>query len=276
MSLRRPVNSVEMGLASLLAAMGVIVATALGSTAIVANEKTAAQFRAPSANATIQAQLAPPVSPLGARNDLPNPYLPGLSWGQLPGGRKWGSTAGIAVGPDGNIWAIDRCGAFGSRGTNCAESPLDPILKFDPSGKLLKSFGKGLFVSPHKITVDHDGNLWVADNGLKDGKGQQVFKFDQDGKERGSANLIARTRWRLIRKGGCSSATAKTIASKYSTRTAISSPSGSSSAGQAGFISIRTMCFTLPTRSRAKASRAMGTIRDAGAAFGSAARKTVP
>ncbi len=183
MSLRCPVNSVEMGLASLLAAMGVIAATALGSTAIVVNEKTAtAQSPAPSANATIQAQLAPPVSPLGARNDLPNPYLPGLSWGQLPGGRKWGSTAGIAVGPDGNIWAIDRCGAFGSRGTNCAESPLDPILKFDPSGKLLKSFGKGLFVSPHKITVDHDGNLWVADNGLKDGKGQQVFKFDQDGK----------------------------------------------------------------------------------------------
>src|SRR3989442_11250653 len=32
------------------------------------------------------------------------------------------------------------------------------------------------------ITVDHDGNLWVADNGVKDGRGQQVFKFNQDGK----------------------------------------------------------------------------------------------
>lgn len=105
-----------------------------------------------------------------------------MSWGQLPNGRKWGSTAGIAVAPDGNIWAIDRCGAFGSRGTNCAGSPLDPVLEFDPSGKLLKSFGKGLFVSPHKITVDRDGNLWVADNGLKDGQGQQVFKFNQNGK----------------------------------------------------------------------------------------------
>jgi len=125
---------------------------------------------------------APPVSPLGARNDLPNPYRPGLSWGQLPNGRKWGSTAGIAIGTDGNIWAIDRCGAFGSQGTNCADSPLDPILEFDPSGKFLKGFGHGLFVSPHKITVDKDGNLWVADNGVKDGRGQQVFKFNQDGK----------------------------------------------------------------------------------------------
>src|SRR4029077_18255702 len=118
----------------------------------------------------------PPVSPLGARNDLPNPYNAGVSWGQLPNGRKWGSTAGVAIGPDGNIWAIDRCGVSGSQGTNCADSPLDPILEFDPSGKFLKGFGHGLFVSAHKITIDKDGNLWIADNGMKDGRGQQVFK----------------------------------------------------------------------------------------------------
>lgn len=127
------------------------------------------------------APQAPPVSPLGAPNDLPNPYRPGLSWGQLPDARKWGSTAGIAIGRNGNIWAIDRCGVSGLS-ANCADSPLDPILEFDPSGKFLKSFGHGLFVSPHKITVDQDGNLWVADNSGKDGKGQQVFKFNQDGK----------------------------------------------------------------------------------------------
>ena len=125
---------------------------------------------------------APRVSPLGARNDLPNPYRPGVSWGQLPGGRKWGSTAGIAVAADGNIWAIDRCGVSGSGGTTCADSPLDPILKFDPSGRFLKSFGRGLFVSPHKITVDRDGYLWVADSGVTAGRGQQVFKFDHDGR----------------------------------------------------------------------------------------------
>jgi len=124
----------------------------------------------------------PPVSPLGAPNDLPNPYHDGTSWGQLPDGRKWGSTAGIALGLDGNIWALDRCGVSGSQGTNCAGSSLDPVLEFDPSGKFLKEFGHGLFVSPHKITVDKDGNLWVADNGMKDGRGQQVFKFNQDGK----------------------------------------------------------------------------------------------
>jgi sugar lactone lactonase YvrE len=123
----------------------------------------------------------PAASPLGARNDLPNPYAPGVSWGHLPDGRKWGSTAGIAIAPDGTIWALDRCGVSGSRGTNCAASSLDPILQFDQSGTFLKSFGGGLFVSPHKISIDRDGNLWVADNGLAEGKGQQVWKFSPQG-----------------------------------------------------------------------------------------------
>ena len=34
----------------------------------------------------------PAVSLLGARNDLPNPYEPGVDWGQLPSARTWGST----------------------------------------------------------------------------------------------------------------------------------------------------------------------------------------
>ena len=45
----------------------------------------------------------PPVSLLGAHNDLPNPYRPGVSWGQLPEGRKWGSSASVSTAPDGTI-----------------------------------------------------------------------------------------------------------------------------------------------------------------------------
>jgi streptogramin lyase len=161
----------------ILAALFIAVAVVAG----IASSATT-QSAVSSASTAKQAQQPPSVSALGARNDLPDPYAPGVSWGQLPDHRKWGSTAGITVGHDGNIWAIDRCGVSGSRGTNCADSPLDPILEFDPSGKFLKSFGHGLFVSPHKISVDRDGNLWVADNGMKEGKGQQVFKFDQNGK----------------------------------------------------------------------------------------------
>ena len=110
-------------------------------------------------------------------NDLPNPYSPGMKFGELPNGRTWGSTAGISIGPDGNIWTYDRCGA-----NMCTGSNLAPILEFDPSGKLLRSFGAGMFVQPHGIFADRDGNVWVTDDLAKDGKGQQVFKFSPDGR----------------------------------------------------------------------------------------------
>ena len=41
----------------------------------------------------------------------------------------------------------------------------------------MKSFGAGMFVSPHKLTLDDGGNLWLADNG-----GHQVFKMTPDGR----------------------------------------------------------------------------------------------
>jgi sugar lactone lactonase YvrE len=121
----------------------------------------------------------PAVSLLGARNDLPTPYQPGVDWGELPTGRKWGSTASITTAPDGKIWVVDRCGNSGAGGTTCggASASVNPIFQFEPSGKLLKNFGAGMFVSPHKLTVDDAGNVWVADNGSS-----QVFKLDQNGR----------------------------------------------------------------------------------------------
>jgi hypothetical protein len=120
----------------------------------------------------------PPVSHLGARNDLPNPYGPGVDWGQLPAGRKWGSSASVTTAPDGTIWVVDRCGNSGAGGTTCGgpSAGVNPIFQFETSGKLLKTFGAGMFVSPHKLTVDKDGFVWVADNGS-----HQVFKLGQDG-----------------------------------------------------------------------------------------------
>jgi hypothetical protein len=112
--------------------------------------------------------------------DVPNPYKTITGWAQLPDGRKWGSTAGVDIGPDGNVWAYDRCGA-----NSCADSDLDPVLEFDvKTGKNLKHFGKGMFVQPHGFFVDKQGNVWVTDaQATKDGsKGLQVVKFSADGK----------------------------------------------------------------------------------------------
>jgi sugar lactone lactonase YvrE len=42
-------------------------------------------------------------------------------------------------------------------------SDLPVVLKFDPTGKLVKSFGAGMLIFPHGIHVDRDGNVWVTD-----------------------------------------------------------------------------------------------------------------
>ena len=59
---------------------------------------------------------------------------------------------------------------------------MPPVLKFDASGKLLKSFGEGMFVFPHALKIDREGNIWVTDGQGRDGKGHQATKFSPEGK----------------------------------------------------------------------------------------------
>jgi sugar lactone lactonase YvrE len=135
------------------------------------------------AASAVHAQAQEPV------NSGPNPYKSITDWPKL--GRSWGSTAGVDIDRDGSsVWVAERCGAFAPPSAMkpgqpfaCDGSNLDPILKFDASGKLVKSFGAGLFVLPHGLSVDPDGNIWVTDGVGKDGKGHQAIKFSPDGKE---------------------------------------------------------------------------------------------
>src|SRR5476649_1437749 len=131
----------------------------------------------------------------------------------------WGSTSAVDIDKDGkSIWVAERCGL-----NSCLDratgkmSDLPTVLKFDASGKLIKSFGAGLLIFPHGIHVDKDGNVWVTDGqddapvpargaggagrgaaGAEAGRaaapaghvgprpgathGNQVFKFSPDGK----------------------------------------------------------------------------------------------
>lgn len=129
-----------------------------------------------SAPASTQNDLVDPASA-----SLPNPNPTVIKgWGELPNGRSWGSTAGVDIGPDGHVWAYDRCGT-----NSCADSSVDPIVKFDrTSGRPLQAFGGGMIVFPHGIHVDRDGNVWITDGQAnKAGTiGHQVIKFSPDGK----------------------------------------------------------------------------------------------
>jgi sugar lactone lactonase YvrE len=136
-------------------------------------------------------------APVAPTNEAPNPYQTVENYFKMPEGRTWGSTSAIDIDKDGKtIWVGERCGA-----NSCLNSTLDVVLKFDASGKLVKSFGGGLMIFPHGMHVDRDGNVWVtdgqdnlprrapgapADTPLPPAPakliGHQVFKFSPDGK----------------------------------------------------------------------------------------------
>lgn len=133
--------------------------------------------------------------------DLPNPYRLVEGWPALPksmNGGRWGEVIRVSVARDGSVWVFHRCFNTVPPGhATCIQrgEANPPILKFDPSGKLLKSFGAGMFAYPHAFTLNADENLWVSDVndhatvlGMaaknKDGAqmGQEVLKLSPDGK----------------------------------------------------------------------------------------------
>src|ERR1700733_891387 len=74
-------------------------------------------------------------------NSQPNPYKTTAGWYHLPDGRTMGSSSAVDIDSKGHIWIAERCGK-----NSCEGSTVDPILEFDASGKLLKSFGSGMFI----------------------------------------------------------------------------------------------------------------------------------
>lgn len=111
-------------------------------------------------------------------NSAPNPYRVVENWAKLPQGRVWGQAIGVEIDRDGrSVWIYDRCG-----GKTCEGSNVAPIQKFDPSGRLVVSFGSGLINWPHGLGIDPDGSVWVTDGKAGNGQGQTAIKFSQDGR----------------------------------------------------------------------------------------------
>jgi DNA-binding beta-propeller fold protein YncE len=126
---------------------------------------------------TPEAAASPPVS-----------YMTHRDWGVLPAGREWGRVSGVYVDPNGtDVWVFERCG-----GDNCIASDAPTVLKFSSAGALLTSFGADMFLRPHGMYVDAEGNVWVTDGRIARGseleanpdaatKGNQVVKFSSAG-----------------------------------------------------------------------------------------------
>jgi hypothetical protein len=88
-------------------------------------------------------------------NSALNPYHVVEHWAKLPDGRVWGQAIGVDIDRDGtSLWVFDRCG-----GKTCEGSNIAPIQKFDAAGRLVVSFGSGLFKWPHGLFAAPDGTV---------------------------------------------------------------------------------------------------------------------
>lgn len=77
--------------------------------------------------------------------------------------------------------AVDRTGLIYvlQRGTDA-----DPVIVVNREGRVVRSWGRGLYKIPHSIRLDDDGNVWTVDAGSS-----MVHKFSADGKHQLEINV---------------------------------------------------------------------------------------
>src|SRR5262245_9697538 len=84
-------------------------------------------------------------------------------WAKLPTGWSWTEVAGVATDSHDRVYVFNR-GAH-------------PLMVFDRDGTFLTSWGEGLFVRPHGITIGPDDSIWCPDD-----TDHTVRKFTLDGR----------------------------------------------------------------------------------------------
>ena len=89
-------------------------------------------------------------------------HVPG--WGKLPDGWEWNHVVGVGVDSRDRIYAYNRS--------------AHPMIVLDQSGKLVTSWGEGVFGSAHHLLVSPDDSLYTTDVG-----DHTVRKWTPDGEQ---------------------------------------------------------------------------------------------
>src|SRR6266403_2188541 len=206
----------------------------------------------------------------------------------LPNHWVIGMTIGVSVDAQDNVWIIHRGGSLEAKETYgntnppgadcCVTAPS--VLEFDKAGNLLEHWGgpgKGYNWpnSNHGITVDYKGNVWIGGNGrtvdpkLQDTGASNVPEASQPGayadnqilmRQSTSSSAIRCTAPNSRTTDYSTSVTGRTIASRYSSRTAPSSRSKSSKKGRWVMGPFGTSLFRR-TRDRSTSISPMGRTR---------------
>ena len=94
---------------------------------------------------------------------------------KLPEGQELGMVSWLARDPKtGVTWLIQR------------GDKADPVIAVDKEGRVLHSFGKGMYKIPHAIRLDPEGNVWTVDAGSStvikfSPKGEKLLQIDVGG-----------------------------------------------------------------------------------------------
>jgi hypothetical protein len=79
-------------------------------------------------------------------------------------GWELGMISSVAVDRNGLIYLLQR------------GEKADPVIVLDHDGRVLRSWGKGLYKTPHSIRIDPSGNVWTVD-----AESSTVLKFTREG-----------------------------------------------------------------------------------------------
>jgi DNA-binding beta-propeller fold protein YncE len=85
---------------------------------------------------------------------------------RTPSTQSLGTVSSVASDRNGVIYVLQR------------GDKADPVIVVDRDGRVLRSWGKGMFTVPHSIRIDPAGNIWTVDAGSS-----VVFKFSPEGKK---------------------------------------------------------------------------------------------
>jgi peptidylamidoglycolate lyase len=116
----------------------------------------------------------------GEGNDKSIRYELVKHWIHLPENIHLGNPTGLSIDTNQHIVIFHRADREWPLIGSMPESYINEktILIIDKeTGSVINSWGAGLFIMPHGLTVDDQNNVWVTDVGL-----HQVFKFSIDGK----------------------------------------------------------------------------------------------
>lgn len=77
-----------------------------------------------------------------------------------------GYPSSVAMDAKGDIYVLQR------------GPDADPVLVVNREGKIIRSWGKGMYKIPHSIRIGPDGNIWTADSGSS-----MILKFSPQGEK---------------------------------------------------------------------------------------------